>query len=237
MSYNHLSEVYDSCKTDFWIRNSQHYLEKFCFKNKSVLDIGCGTGLAISYLGLGVSNYLGIDSSMRMLKCAKKKFPEYTFLEQSVLEFKNYQKFDFVICAFDTLNHFIPKSDWESIVEISFLNLMDEGTFIFDIFTEYDLHNNWPNQLNITESNNWMYLQRSNYDLKNRLGVIDNTIFKKSQEGWTRFDEQIKKTTYPIHLVEDILHKVGFIKIETIDFKTGETATETTERVIFFCNK
>jgi SAM-dependent methyltransferase len=45
-----------------------------------VVDIGCGTGRAISLLpDLGISKYLGIDPSHEAIRHCKKHHPEYSF--------------------------------------------------------------------------------------------------------------------------------------------------------------
>ncbi len=44
-----------------------------------VLDLGCGTGLALDYLPLAPEQYRGLDISPEMLRVARRKFPDYHF--------------------------------------------------------------------------------------------------------------------------------------------------------------
>ena len=237
MSYQFLSLVYDECKKDFWIKNSEFFNFYRSAKDKSLLDLGCGTGLSIQYLQIDSNDYVGVDSSTDMLNNARKKFPQYTFYNQSILHFNHPKRFKFIICSFDTLNHFLHISEWIKIFDISFSHLKPNGTLIFDIFTLYDLTSNWPNQLNLVESEKWVYIQRSTYNSLKKLGIIDNTIFVKDFDKWTRYDEQIKNISINSEKVEDLLQKAGFREIKKIDFNTGREITETTERILFFCTK
>lgn len=42
-----------------------------------VLDIGCGTGLALDLVPIAPKNYLGIDPSPKMLEIMRSKYPEH----------------------------------------------------------------------------------------------------------------------------------------------------------------
>src|SRR5215831_1028577 len=44
-----------------------------------VLDVGCGTGLALRLAEIPPEEYLGFDPSLGMLAVAKRKHPEYEF--------------------------------------------------------------------------------------------------------------------------------------------------------------
>lgn len=52
--------------------------------NKSVLDIGCGTGALVEYIN--PSSYLGIDINEDFIKLAKKKYPEFNFKVVNIVD-------------------------------------------------------------------------------------------------------------------------------------------------------
>jgi len=85
-------------------------LNKYAFKNKKILDIGCGSGTIDFYLAENGSQVLGIDisekaiekckESSRILKLERNaKFEVINFPKDSVN-----QKFDMIICA-EVLEH------------------------------------------------------------------------------------------------------------------------------------
>lgn len=82
-AYDALAPVYDTLYQDAvslaenavifrWVR--RHYTPGL-----TVLDLGCGTGLALDYLTLPTSAYLGLDCSPTMLEQARKAKPAHTF--------------------------------------------------------------------------------------------------------------------------------------------------------------
>jgi ubiquinone/menaquinone biosynthesis C-methylase UbiE len=75
-------------------------------KNGIVLDAGCGTGIAESYLLREGFNVIGVDYSEDMLKIAREKAPSVNFRRMDIrkLEFKE-GTFDGILCAGGVLIH------------------------------------------------------------------------------------------------------------------------------------
>lgn len=108
-------------KYDDMFKNDNHLKEnievidrikKYDFK--SVLDIGCGTGLFLEYVKIRPENYIGIDPSKKMLEKLTEKNSDYL---GSVLETtfdcyigKDYvmQKSDIAISLFGAINYVHP---------------------------------------------------------------------------------------------------------------------------------
>jgi len=61
--------------TKLYINNIMEY--NFDFRNKAVLDFGCGTG-AVSYM-FSPEDYMGVDCSYRRVAYAKRLHPDYKF--------------------------------------------------------------------------------------------------------------------------------------------------------------
>lgn len=51
-----------------------------------IADLGCGTGVALDYLTIAPSEYVGVDISAGMLKIARKKHPEHEFVRADMTE-------------------------------------------------------------------------------------------------------------------------------------------------------
>lgn len=92
-------------------------LDKFeiDFKDKTLIDIGCGTGAYTLYLAKICKSVLGIDSSMKMLEELQKSAKEHNISNVNVEnlsfdEFESKEKFDIAFLtmspALQTKNHF-----------------------------------------------------------------------------------------------------------------------------------
>lgn len=51
-----------------------------------IVDLGCGTGLALDHLKIATRNYVGADISDGMLKVARRKHPEHEFVQADMTE-------------------------------------------------------------------------------------------------------------------------------------------------------
>ncbi len=87
------------------------FLKKNLNKNKTILELGCGTALnleKIFNLNLKFKRYLGLDVSSDMLAIAKAKFPDnrkIEFQQKDITQLgKTGKKFDIIICTW-VLSH------------------------------------------------------------------------------------------------------------------------------------
>ena len=99
------------------------------FENCRILDIGCGTGIALDYIDVRCQ-YVGLDINQDYINSAKKKYKQRgSFYCSSVEGFKwSEKKFDIVI-GLGILHHL---SDVDSIklINIARENLVESGIFI-----------------------------------------------------------------------------------------------------------
>ena len=77
------------------------YFRYFIPKNKSVLELGCGTGEILA--SVNPSYGMGIDFSGKMIEIAKNQFPELDFYLQDAENLNTDYKFDYIIIS-DLLN-------------------------------------------------------------------------------------------------------------------------------------
>ena len=83
----------------------KHILTSSINPNESILDIGCGTGHAISLGNLSVQNYLGIDFSKGMINDAKFKYPDYKFIVKDINKFGDNYKYDVLLAVYGQVNY------------------------------------------------------------------------------------------------------------------------------------
>jgi SAM-dependent methyltransferase len=100
----------------------------------SLLELGCGTGTMLAGLGsLGALS--GIDRSPEMLAVAREKVSSARLIEADITTFELGERFDVVICVFDTLNHVTSFERWQALFARVHAHLEPSGLFIFDVNT------------------------------------------------------------------------------------------------------
>jgi SAM-dependent methyltransferase len=101
---------------------------------RSLLELGCGTGSVLR----GFTDFdtlSGLDLAAPMLTLARAKVPTANLILADMANFHLGERFDVVVCVFDTLNHLESFSQWRSLMECVSEHLVPGGLFIFDVNT------------------------------------------------------------------------------------------------------
>jgi SAM-dependent methyltransferase len=112
-----------------------------------VLDLGCGTGLTLSYNDIKKDDYLGIDPSAGMLTKLQAKFPGYVTVTSTFEEWNQVDKdskFDSIIGLFGAPAYFAKESYSEVLARLTpkghyFLMFYKPGYFPAHIYTAEDI--------------------------------------------------------------------------------------------------
>ena len=101
----------------------------------SVLEFACGTGAILAPLSKHYDIY-GVDISEPMLAVARAKLEHGSFVKGDMCRVRLKQRFDVVLCVFNSINHLQRFSDWKLLFRNAYRHLNPGGLFIFDINTE-----------------------------------------------------------------------------------------------------
>lgn len=74
-----------------------------------------------------------------MLQVAAEKVPNAKLYHQSMVDFSIDEKFDVILCVFDSINHLLDFEDWKKMFANVRKHLNPKGLFIFDINTQEKL--------------------------------------------------------------------------------------------------
>lgn len=101
----------------------------------TVLELACGTGSVLKQLD---SDYdvTGVDLSERMLEIAARKVPHARLIRADMTEVALEDRFDVVLCVYDSINHLLRFAEWEAVFDRARAHLEDGGLFVFDVNTE-----------------------------------------------------------------------------------------------------
>jgi SAM-dependent methyltransferase len=100
----------------------------------SLLELGCGSGQILAAL-TEVPSLIGIDRSSQMLARARARVPRARLINADITDFDLGERFDAVICVFDTLNHLTEPERWRALFDRAAAHLRAGGLFAFDVNT------------------------------------------------------------------------------------------------------
>jgi SAM-dependent methyltransferase len=101
----------------------------------TVLELACGTGSILAQLRPHYA-VTGLDRSRAMLERAAAKVPGVRLVEADMTSFDLGERFDVVLCVFDSINHLLRFEEWEAVFGGAHDHLNDGGIFVFDVNTE-----------------------------------------------------------------------------------------------------
>jgi SAM-dependent methyltransferase len=98
----------------------------------SPLELACGTGSILKQLQPDFE-VAGLDLSAPMLGVAAEKVPGVPLVEADMTQFHLDDRFDVVLCVYESINHLRNFAEWEAAFDLAHEHLNDGGLFIFDI--------------------------------------------------------------------------------------------------------
>ena len=135
-SYDHFARFYDALMNDPLanVARVRGYRERHMAHADSLLELGCGSGSILAGLH-ELDRLVGLDRSPQMLAAARAKVPHARFFQAEMTTFELDERFDIVICVFDTLNHLVSLEEWRALFERARAHLRAGGLFVFDVNT------------------------------------------------------------------------------------------------------
>jgi len=148
--YDEFATSYDDHYSSAAFQEEDHELFKILspWVRGKVLDLGCGTGLTLSYNNIAKENYLGVDPSPGMLNKLQSKFPGYATLNSTFEQWNQADKgsrFDTILALFGPSSYFVKESYGEILERLTpkghyFLMFYKQGYFPAHIYTEEDIN-------------------------------------------------------------------------------------------------
>lgn len=183
------------------------YIQEYAPHTKKVLELACGTGSVLKILSQKYE-VSGLDLSEGMLNAASEKLPWVKLYHQNMVDFKIDEKFDVILCVFDSINHILDFEDWKNLFINVRNHLSPKGIFIFDINTQEKLirtikESPWVKPfeenimiMNVVDGGN----EVSNWNIK---------IFQKKENNmYELHEENIREISFPIEKIENELKNI-----------------------------
>lgn len=205
---------------------------------KSILDIGCGTGILAAKLAKKGGEVTAIDLSPQMLDIAKNRAQSLNlaidFVNQPMQGLEGHTDVDVAVIPIDSLNYVIEKEEVEETFKRIYKALRPGGLLLFDV------HSTFKTDVIFMESPFVYDDGRIAYIWQTEAGDVPHSVYselsffvKTREQLYERFDEVHMQRTFSIHTYVDLLEKVGF-KIERIFADWEDEAPEKESERIFF---
>lgn len=136
-AYDKYSRYYDAIKGSRRqeLALIRKLISKYNRHAKKVLEIACGTGALLKELSRKY-DVCGLDISGPMLEIAKKQAPRAKLFRQDMTTFKLDDRFDVILCIFNSINHLLSFDKWKKTFKRAYEHLNCGGIFIFDMNTK-----------------------------------------------------------------------------------------------------
>lgn len=233
--YTSFSQFYDQVMGD-GDKSAQDVLrliERYNPACRAVLELGCGTGAVLRHLRRRY-RVAGLDLSPSMLRIAKSKLKGIPLYHKNMTSFRLRERFDAIVCIFDSINHLTKWSDWLRVFRKAHDHLNPGGIFIFDVNTPAKLKE-------LGAAPVWVHAFDGNLLLldvtcdKKGLSRWNIKVFQAMKKGLYRLhEENIYERAFPLTTIKKGLARI-FDKVHVVNL--GGTVSPTTPRLHFIARK
>lgn len=140
MSYAVFAPFYDAVMGDRTAEadHLRGLIERYHPTARTLLELACGTGAVLEQLQPSY-DVAGVDLSPAMLDLARTKLPSARLAQGDITSIELPERFDAVLCVFDSINHLLEFALWEAVFDRAREHLTPRGLFLFDMNTEAKL--------------------------------------------------------------------------------------------------
>lgn len=236
--YKEFAYIYDKLTFDIDYEDYSEVikkeLKKLDIKPESILELGIGSGNMTKYFYNASINYTGVDLSKEMLKICADKFPNISIINKDLCQLELTKNYDFIFSTLDTINYILGSEKLQNL--FSNINENCTGVFMFDVNTPYKLIEVMGNNHFVYEYEDIFYTWVNQYYEEDYLIDFYIDFFVKNQDNsYQRIRETQTEKVYSLDTLRFMLYNSGFNTVKIIDFDTGKTLNNCTQRALFIC--
>jgi SAM-dependent methyltransferase len=215
----------------------EQLLLKHLPQEAQILDLCCGAGHLANKLVQKGYQVTGIDGSERLIQYSRNNAPSAKFIIEDVRDFKLSSSFHAVVSTDYGLNHVINLEELTNVFKNVYTALLPDGLFMFDLSLDRRYQSDWNNSMVGDIQDEYAWALRRSYNLEEKIGTIDITIFELINQNWQRHDITWLVKGYSQTQVISALQNVGFKKVECYNKDNILTGTEDAILAYFVCTK
>ena len=193
--YKYFATVYDRMMDNIPYDDWEQYILLLLYKNgvkpdAKITEIGCGTGTMTRRFAEYGLKMTGIDVSLDMLKEAKAKSADITYIHMDMREMNLPEKQDVIFSTGDSVNYILTNSDLKKLMKSAYDNLADGGVFLFDLKTDYFFRYSLDGYTYREDLGDFSYVWKNIYDEENHI----HSYYLKFRHG-----DNKERVEYEIH--------------------------------------
>lgn len=213
--YKEMAKYYDLFYSNKSYENEVRFLENLIGNRKTILDVGCGTGIHMNLLEERGYYVDGLDLNIAMLDVARNRVKGNLY-EGNLLDYNINKTYDAIISMFAVFNHLKDYNELERGILHWYNHLNKKGILIID------LHNGRANGKKESLYNNCQRIMAWSFD-KNTFKEHTNITYKIDGKTYSDSHEFL---IYKIDKIRDILDKNNLKYQLYENYSTNEATDE-----------
>lgn len=218
------------------IQPLQQLLKRHHIQPQDVLELACGTGTILQSFPK-TTKISGLDISLGMLKQARKKIPRAQFHHGDMSDFSIPEKFDLILCMFDSINELLSFQLWKSMFRAVATHLEEDGYFIFDCNSLKRLQylSNRSFLYGYTFNKDYVLLQTEKTKKHNTIDLVFRVFQHQKGSSYLLQEDHIYETGFPLEKISHALKRFFIIK-EVLSVSLEKSNLQS-RRYFFVCKK
>ena len=243
--YERFAYAYDEMMSNVnyarWANYIESLFKAYKYQPRRILEVACGTGALTMLLAERGYEVWGIDRAEGMLAVAREKAKMSSFnvplFQADMRNFDLQQKFDAVLCIYDSINYALDEAELESVFRSVSRHLTLHGLFIFDVTTERNIVQHFHGQTFSENRPNYTYIWKNTYTYHDKICRTSLTFFIREGELFRRIVETHDQRIFEVSTVKECLNNTGYKMLSAYDMYTFNRWSRNADRINFSAQK
>ena len=241
-AYSVFAHIYDKMMDNIPYEEWKDYLLRMMYRYRvspsaSIAELGCGTGTMTGLLAEEGFDVMGLDLSSDMLEEARAKYPDISFVEADMRDFKLPEKKDIIISLCDSINYVLTTEDLAKTFSSVRENLSEGGIFIFDLKTRFFFENALDGRTYKDRGRGFKCTWENHFDYSTNIHSYLLDILVKEGGKWVPTQEVHKQRAYTASEIIEAAKLAGFERGAAYDAFTFEKPRKRSDRIYIVLRK
>ncbi|MDH4211289.1 MAG: class I SAM-dependent methyltransferase [candidate division WOR-3 bacterium] len=196
-----------------WVAFIEKIIQMSDVKEKSILDLACGTGVCLELWSRNGYRVVGLDKSLAMLEVCREKLAgqgNALLINGDMRTFKLARQVPVITCLYDSLNYLLTEAELLSCFRRVHDALRSDGVFVFDMNTIHSLRDEWGNNSFQRRDESLFSVWTNNYNPIQNVSSLNITLHVRRNGQEIVLKEFHQERGYQLFAIEELLGEAGF---------------------------